>query len=193
MLAKAERFPNARARVGFYPGCQGTPRVKRFQTDRLFSDRGAKPFLWSAFLSGNFFLCAVLCGCAGVEGAFPCGGVPSWPKEEKRLPRPLPARGARLQTDAEPGYFPPQTLRLSAGRSNHLWLFRWKNLAQIRNRLLCFPPAAPPRFPAQNTRKTTPSRDRLPSLGSHPADTAQRACPAKAARPGLPPGAPPGR
>ena len=44
MLAKAERFPNARARVGFYPGCQGTPRVKRFQKSRLFSDRGGKAF-----------------------------------------------------------------------------------------------------------------------------------------------------
>lgn len=78
-----------------------------------------------------FFLCAVLRGCAGVEGAFALGGVPSCPREEKRLPRPLPARGARLQTDAEPGYFPPQTLRLSAGRSNHSGLFRWKNLAQF--------------------------------------------------------------
>ena len=76
-----------------------------------------------------FFLCAVLRGCAGVEGAFALGGVPSCPREEKRLPRPLPARGARLQTEAEPGYFPPQTLRLSAGRSNHSGLFRWKNLA----------------------------------------------------------------
>lgn len=121
-----------RARVGFYPGCQGTPRVKRFQKSRLFSDRGAKPFLWSAFLSGNFFLCAVLCGCAGVEGAFPCGGVPSWPKEEKRLPRPLPARGARLQIEAEPGYFPFQNLRLSGGRSNHTAQPFWKNLPKIR-------------------------------------------------------------
>ena len=136
-----------------------------------------------------FFLCPVLCGCVGVEGVFPCGGVPSWPKEEKRLPRPLPARGARLQTDAEPGYFPPQTLRLSAGRSNHSGLFRWKNLAQIRNRLLCFPPAAPPRCPAQNTRKTTPSRDRPPSLGSHPANTAPWVSPGETARLGPPPGA----
>ena len=139
-----------------------------------------------------FFLCTVLYGCVGVEGAFPCGGIPSWNRKEKRFPRPLPARGAHLQTDAEPGYFPPQTLRLSAGRSNHLGLFRWKNLAQIRNRLLCFPPAAPPRCPAQNTRKTTRCRDRPPFPGSHPADTAQRAFPGEAARLGPPPGVPPG-
>lgn len=98
-----------------------------------------------------FFLCPVLRGCAGVEGAFPCGGIPSWNRKEKRLPRPLPARGARLQTEAEPGYFPPQTLRVSGGRSNHSWLFRWKNLAQIRNRLLCFPPIFPPHCPAHST------------------------------------------
>lgn len=78
-----------------------------------------------------FFSCGVLRGCAGVEGAFALGGVPSCPREEKRLPRPLPARGARLQTEAEPGYFPPQTLRVSGGRSNHLGLFRWKNLPGI--------------------------------------------------------------
>lgn len=122
----------ARVHERLSPQCPGTPRVKRFQKSRLFSDRGAKPFLWSAFLSGNFFLCAVLCGCAGVEGAFPCGGVPSWPKEEKRLPRPLPARGARLQTEAEPGYFPFQNLRLSGGRSNHTAQPFWKNLPKIR-------------------------------------------------------------
>ena len=136
-----------------------------------------------------FFLCPVLCGCVGVEGAFALGGVPSCPREEKRLPRPLPARGARLQTDAEPGYFPPQTLRLSAGRSNHSGLFRWKNLAQIRNRLLCFPPAAPPRCPAQSTRKTTRYPGRPPSPALPPASTPQRAFPGEAARPGLPPGA----
>lgn len=103
----------------------------------FFLTGGQSLFYGQRFLAEILFLCAVLCGCAGVEGAFPCGGVPSWNREEKRLPRPLPARGARLQTEAEPGYFPPQTLRLSAGRSNHLWLFRWKNLAQFFPTLRC--------------------------------------------------------
>ena len=133
MLAKAERFPNARARVGFYPGCQGTPRVKRFQKSRLFSDRGAKPFLWSAFLSGNSFFCARFCTVAWAwKRLSPVVVYPSWPREEKRLPQPLPARGARLQTEAEPGYFPFQNLRLSGGRSNHTAQPFWKNLPKIR-------------------------------------------------------------
>ena len=99
----------ARGRGTISPQCPGTPRVKPHKKSRLFSDRGAKPFLWSAFLSGNsFFLCAVLCGCAGVEGAFALGGVPSWPKEEKRPPRPLPARGAHLQPMPNPAIFHPK-------------------------------------------------------------------------------------
>lgn len=114
------------------PQCPGTPRVKPSGKSRLFSDRGAKSFLWSSFLSGNSFFCAGFCGVAWAwKGPFPCGGVPSWPKEEKRLPRPLPARGARLQTEAEPGCFPFQNLRVSGGRSNHSGLFPWKNLAQF--------------------------------------------------------------
>lgn len=51
------------------------------------------------------------------------------------------------------------------------------------------PRCAPPRFPAQNTRKTTPSRDRPLFPALPPVDAAPWACPAKAARPGLPPGA----
>lgn len=122
----------ARAHERLSPQCPGTPRVKPHEKSRLFSDRGAESFLWSAFLSGNSFFRAGFCGVAWAwKGPFPCGGVPSWPKEEKRLPRPLPARGARLQTEAEPGYFPPQTLRLSAGRSNHSGLFPCKNLPQF--------------------------------------------------------------
>ena len=97
----------------------------------FFPTGGRVFFMVSVSLRISFFLCPVLCGCVGVEGAFPCGGIPSWNRKEKRLPRPLPARGAHLGTEAEPGYFPPQTLRLSAGRSNHLWLFRWKNLPGI--------------------------------------------------------------
>lgn len=54
--------------------------------------------------------------------------------------------------------------------------------------LSCFPPAFPPRCPAQNTRKTTPSRDRVLFPALPPADTAQRAFPVKAARLLLPPG-----
>lgn len=72
----------------------------------FFLAGGQSLFYGQRFSAEILFLCAVLCGCAGVEGAFPCGGVPSWNREEKRPPRPLPARGARLQTEAEPGYFP---------------------------------------------------------------------------------------
>lgn len=97
------------------------------------------------------FFCARFCAVARAwKGPFP-SLVFHWPKEEKRPPRPLPACGAHLETDAEPGYFPSKNLRVFAGRSNHLGLFRWKNLAQIRNRLLCFPPAAPPHSPAHST------------------------------------------
>ena len=114
------------------PQCRGTPRVKPSGKSRLFSDRGAESFLWSAFLSGNSFFRAGFCGVARAwKEPLPSVVFQSCPREEKRLPRPLPARGARLQTDAEPGYFPPQTLRLSAGRSNHSGLFRWKNLPGI--------------------------------------------------------------
>ena len=55
--------------------------------------------------------------------------------------------------------------------------------------LSCFPPIFPPRCPAQNTRKTTPSRDRLPPPALPPANTAQRVFPGEAARLGPPPGA----
>ena len=121
----------ARGRGMISPQCPGTPRVKPSGKSRLFSTGGQSFFMVSVSQRKLFFSCGVLRGCAGVEGAFALGGVPSCPREEKRLPRPLPARGARLQTDAEPGYFPPQTLRLSGGRSNHSWLFRWKNLPGI--------------------------------------------------------------
>lgn len=113
------------------PQCPGTPRVKPSGKSRLFSTGGQSLFYGLRFSANLFFSCGVLRGCVGVEGAFALGGVPSCPREEKRLPRPLPACGARLQTDAEPGYFPPQTLRLSAGRSNHSGLFRCKNLPGI--------------------------------------------------------------
>ena len=46
------------------PQCPGTPRVKPHEKSRLFSDRGAESFLWSAFLSGNSFFCARFCGVA---------------------------------------------------------------------------------------------------------------------------------
>ena len=96
----------ARAHERLSPQCRGTPRVKPSGKSRLFLTGGKAFFMVCVSQRKLFFLCAVLRGCAGVEGAFALGGVPSWPKEEKRLPRPLPARGARLQTDAEPGYFP---------------------------------------------------------------------------------------
>lgn len=54
--------------------------------------------------------------------------------------------------------------------------------------LSCFPPAFPPRCLAQNTRKTTPFRDRRLFPALPPADTAQRAFPGEAARLWLPPG-----
>ena len=45
----------ARAHERLPPQCPGTPRVKPSGKSRLFSDRGTKSFLWSAFLSGNSF------------------------------------------------------------------------------------------------------------------------------------------
>ena len=54
----------ARGRGTISPQCPGTPRVKPHKKSRLFSDRGAKSFLWSAFLSGNSFFCARFCGVA---------------------------------------------------------------------------------------------------------------------------------
>lgn len=73
----------ARGRGMISPQCPGTPRVKLHKKSRLFSDRGAESFLWSAFLSGNsFFLCPVLRGCAGVEGVFPVA-VPIMEQERK--------------------------------------------------------------------------------------------------------------
>ena len=45
----------ARGRGTISPQCPGTPRVKPHEKSRLFSDRGAKSFLWPAFLSGNSF------------------------------------------------------------------------------------------------------------------------------------------
>lgn len=121
----------ARGRGMISPQCPGTPRVKPSGKSRLFSTGGQSFFMVSVSQRKLFFSCGVLRGCAGVEGAFPCGGIPSWNRKEKRLPRPLPARGARLQTEAEPGCFPFQNLRVSGGRSNHSGLFRWKNLPGI--------------------------------------------------------------
>lgn len=54
----------ARGRGMISPQCPGTPRVKPHEKSRLFSDRGAESFLWSAFLSGNSFFCARFCGVA---------------------------------------------------------------------------------------------------------------------------------
>lgn len=54
----------ARVHGVFWRECPGTPRVKPHEKSRLFSDRGAKSFLWSAFLSGNPFFCARFCGVA---------------------------------------------------------------------------------------------------------------------------------
>ena len=54
----------ARAHERLSPQCRGTPRVKPSGKSRLFSDRGAESFLWSAFLSGNSFFCARFCGVA---------------------------------------------------------------------------------------------------------------------------------
>lgn len=54
----------ARGRGMISPQCPGTPRVKPHEKSRLFSDRGTKSFLWSAFLSGNSFFCARFCGVA---------------------------------------------------------------------------------------------------------------------------------
>lgn len=45
----------ARVHGVFWRECPGTPRVKRHKKSRIFSSRGAKSFLWPAFLSGNSF------------------------------------------------------------------------------------------------------------------------------------------
>lgn len=44
-----------RAREGFSPGCQGTPRVKPHEKSRLFSDRGAKLFYGQRFSAETLF------------------------------------------------------------------------------------------------------------------------------------------
>ena len=54
----------ARGRGMISPQCPGTPRVKPHEKSRLFSDRGAKSFLWSAFLCESLFFCARFCGVA---------------------------------------------------------------------------------------------------------------------------------
>lgn len=43
----------ARVHESLSPQCRGTPRVKPSGKSRLFSSRGAKSFLWPAFLSGK--------------------------------------------------------------------------------------------------------------------------------------------
>ena len=96
----------ARAHERLSPQCPGTPRVKPSGKSRLFSTGGQSFFMVSVSLRISFFLCAVLRGCVGVEGAFPVAVSQSWNRKEKRFPRPLPARGAHLGTEAEPGYFP---------------------------------------------------------------------------------------
>ena len=68
----------ARGRGTISPQCPGTPRVKPHEKGRLFSDRGQ-----SLSQRKLFFLCAVLCGCAGVEEAFLCGGIPIMEQERK--------------------------------------------------------------------------------------------------------------
>ena len=54
----------ARGRGTISPQCPGTPRVKPHEKSRLFSDRGAESFLWSAFLCESLFFCAGFCGVA---------------------------------------------------------------------------------------------------------------------------------
>lgn len=57
------------------------------------------------------------------------------------------------------------------------------------SRTACTPPAFPPRFPARNTRKTTPCRDRPRPPGSPLPAGAQRAAHAAVPGPFAPPGA----
>ena len=59
-------------------------------------------------------------------------------------------------------------------------------------RTACTPPAFPPRFPARNTRKTTPCRDRPRPPRSLFSAPEQQAFPGEAARPAVPLCAPPG-
>lgn len=96
----------ARGRGMISPQCPGTPRVKPSGKSRLFSTGGQSLFYGQRFSAETLFSVP---GFAGLRGRGR-GLCPRWcstcPREEKRLPRPLPARGARLQTDAEPGYFP---------------------------------------------------------------------------------------
>lgn len=66
----------ARGRGMISPQCPGTPRVKPSGKSRLFSTGGQSFFMVSVSQRKLFFSCGVLRGCAGVEGAFPCGGIP---------------------------------------------------------------------------------------------------------------------
>ena len=60
------------------------------------------------------------------------------------------------------------------------------------SRTACTPPAFPPRFPARNTRKTTPSRDRPHPPRSLFSVPERQAFPGEVARPAVPLCAPPG-
>ena len=71
----------ARGRGMISPQCPGTPRVKLHKKSRLFSDRGQSLFYGLRFSANLFFSCGVLRGCVGVEGAFPCGGIPGTGKK----------------------------------------------------------------------------------------------------------------
>lgn len=55
----------ARGRGMISPQCPGTPRVKPHEKSRIFSDRGAESFLWSAFLSGSLFFVRDFAGLRG--------------------------------------------------------------------------------------------------------------------------------
>ncbi len=55
----------ARAHERLSPQCRGTPRVKPHEKSRLFSDRWAESFLWSAFLCESLFFVR---GFAGLRG-----------------------------------------------------------------------------------------------------------------------------
>lgn len=149
-LSRASTGLCARVCVSF-PECPGTPRVKRFQTDRLFSMGGEPIWAGKRKTTSHFFYLKI--------GGFLRG---------RRATFPFPAERTRDRQSAR-NYCSPNASRTA-----------------------CTPPAFPPRFPARNTRKTTPCRDRPRPPRSLFSAPEQQAFPGEVARPGLPPGARPG-
>lgn len=160
--------------------------------------RGKGPFPAGCVLS-------LLCGkrglprastglCARVCVSFP--ECPGTPRVRRFQIGPLFSDGGQSETVVP--LFSPQNRRCFAGSQSHFPFSHGKDPRQTIRLNYCLPnspstaytpPAVPPRFPARNTRKTTPCRDRPHPPGSPLPAGAQRADPAAAPGPFAPPGA----